>query len=109
MESGSPPRPICCFWYSSPKNHRKKSKGTACLSKFDIEDNGNWGRNGEILSDMSTFSVEEQERRLKKAMAEEKRVCREAERVVEWVKQESARLDVSAIKNIVRQEDETIK
>lgn len=65
-----------------------------------------WGKNDEILSDTSTFSVKEQERRLKKALEEEERASKEAERIVKWVKQESARIDVSAIKSILSDEKE---
>ncbi|KAK7309473.1 hypothetical protein RJT34_06228 [Clitoria ternatea] len=72
----------CCFCFSSKKS---------------LE----WGKNDEMLSDMSTFSVKEQERRLKKALQEEKRVSKEAERVVQWVKQESARIDDSVIKSVL--------
>ena len=60
-----------------------------------------WEKKDEILSDMSTFSVKEQERRLKKALKEEKRVSREAEKVVQWVKQESARMDDSVITSVL--------
>lgn len=60
-----------------------------------------WGKNDEMLSDMSTFSVKEQEKRLKKALEEEEKVSKEAERVVQWVKQESARIDVSALKSVL--------
>lgn len=64
-----------------------------------------WGKNDEILSDMSTFSVKEQESRLKKALEEEERVSKEAERLVKWVKQESARIDVSTIKSILSDDE----
>ncbi|XP_059662413.1 uncharacterized protein LOC132308368 [Cornus florida] len=105
MESESPPRPICCFWYSSRSNNgKKKSQGGR-----DVENNGDWGKTDEILSDMSTFSVKEQDRRLKKAMKEEDRVSRQAERVVEWVKQESARMDVSVVNSVLREDNELIK
>lgn len=86
MESRSPKKQTCCFWFSDGKK-----------SKSSIDDGGWGGKSDEILSDMSTFSVQEQERRLKKAVKEEEMAAREAERVVKWVKQESARLDVSKI------------
>lgn len=54
-----------------------------------------------MLTDLSTLSVEEQERRLKKAKEAEERACREAERVVQWVRKESARFDASAIDGLV--------
>jgi nucleoid DNA-binding protein len=63
--------------------------------------------NGEILlSDMTTFSVKQQERRLKKALEEEKKVSIEAERIVQWVKQESSRIDSSTIKSILNDNKE---
>lgn len=65
----------------------------------------NWGKNGEMLSDMSTFSVEEQERRLKKAKEDEEKVSSEAERMILWVKQESARIDDSLVKNVLTENE----
>jgi hypothetical protein len=50
---------------------------------------------------MSTFSFKEQEKRLKKELEEENKVSIEAERVVQWVKQESSRIDSSTIKSIL--------
>ncbi|VVB03003.1 unnamed protein product [Arabis nemorensis] len=46
-----------------------------------------------FLSDITTFSVKEQEHQLKAARLEEQRLGREAEKVNTWVKQESARFD----------------
>lgn len=65
-----------------------------------------WEKNDEILSDLSTFSVKEQERKLKKALEEEEKISREAEKVVKWVKQESARMDSSVIKTVLSNHDE---
>lgn len=96
----------CCFCFSIKKktsvarNYDKtSSSGVSVLSSKlgQVE----WGKNDEILSDMSTFSVKEQERRLKKALEEEKKVSMEAERIAHWVKQESARIDVSTINSIL--------
>lgn len=90
MEPQSPPRQVCCFCYSSKKGgHKKKSKTSADVS---------FSRN---MEDVNLFSVEEQEKMLKMAMKEEERINKEAERVVSWVKQESARMDASAIKTII--------
>ncbi|KAG4403600.1 hypothetical protein AAZX31_01G138200 [Glycine max] len=95
----------CCFCFPSTKKsvarNGKRSSGVL-LSSEHVE----WGKNDEILSDTSTFSVKEQERRLKKALEEEERASKEAERIVKWVKQESARIDVSAIKSILSDEKE---
>jgi hypothetical protein len=57
-----------------------------------------------MLTDLSTLSVREQEKRLKKAKEEEERACREAERVVQWVRRESARFDASAMVDLVSKE-----
>lgn len=73
-----------------------------------MEEKEKWEKKDEILSDMSTFSVREQERRLKKALKEEERVSREAEKVVQWVKQESARMDDSVIKSVLNHDKGTI-
>ena len=89
MGSQSPPRQVCCFWYSSKKSgHRKKRKSSPEVSLSNMED-------------VNLFSVEEQDRMLKVAMKEEERISKEAERVVNWVRQESTRMDVSAVKKII--------
>lgn len=89
----------CCFWFSIKKKQsvakNDKSRGVSSSG------HDNWGKNDELLSDVSTFSVKEQERRLKKAVEDEKKANVEAERVVQWVKQESARIDASTIKSII--------
>lgn len=56
-----------------------------------------WEQKDELLSDSSTFSIKAQERRLKKALEEEEKASREAEKVVQWVKQESAKMGASVI------------
>ncbi|KAI6706855.1 hypothetical protein NL676_009817 [Syzygium grande] len=94
MEPASPPqRLICCFSFSPAKGGRRKRAGKGVL-RSDMEE-PNWGKNEDMLSDMSTFSVQEQERRLKIAREEEARARREAEKVDMWVRQESARMKVS--------------
>lgn len=108
MGSESPQRVACCFCFSTNKNDGKKSRRYD-VSGLNIEDK-RWEKNDEILSDLSTFSVKEQERKLKKALKEEERVNKEAERVVQWVKQESARMDASVIKTVLDNDDgETTK
>ncbi|CAJ2646966.1 unnamed protein product [Trifolium pratense] len=89
----------CCFCFSTKKGvvaRNNKSRGVSS------SDHVEWKTNDEILSDMSTFSVKEQEKRLKKALEEEKKVSIEAERVVQWVKHESSRIDSYAIKSILK-------
>lgn len=94
MEPASPPpRLICCFSFLPAKDNRRK-KARKGVSRSDVED-PNWGKDEDMLSDMSTFSVQEQERRLKIAREEEERARREAARVDMWVRQESARMKVS--------------
>jgi hypothetical protein len=96
-----------CFSFSTKKKDGNKSRSYDGVSggsnMEDVDD--------DILSDRSTFSVREQERRLKMALREEERVSREAERVVHWVKQESARMDDSLIIKTVMSHDhkQTIK
>ncbi|XP_057448793.1 uncharacterized protein LOC130740271 [Lotus japonicus] len=93
----------CCFCFSTKKGIARSGKNRGVLSSDHVE----WGKNDEMLSDMSTFSVKEQERRLKKALEQEARVSMEAERVVQRVKQESARIDhaSSTIKSILIHEE----
>ncbi|RDY05502.1 hypothetical protein CR513_10655, partial [Mucuna pruriens] len=79
-KSPSPPRRRCCLWIS-PK---KKSKE-------------NWGH--ELLSELGSFSMKEQQKILKKAMKEEEKVSREAEKIVQWAKQASARMNVKDIED----------
>ncbi|CAJ1930886.1 unnamed protein product [Sphenostylis stenocarpa] len=99
MESDYRGGSACCFCFSSGKKSvERNGKSSGVLGSEDVE----WGKNDEMmLSDRSTFCVKEQEKRLKKALEEEERVSKEAERVVQWVKQESARIDVSTIKSIL--------
>lgn len=108
MGSESPRRTACCFCFSTKKNDLQKSssKGVAGTNMEDRD----WEQKDELLSDLSTFSVDEQERRMKKALKEEERVSREAERVVQWVKQESARMDASVINAVLsKNEGKSIK
>ncbi|XP_074583711.1 uncharacterized protein LOC141839780 [Curcuma longa] len=67
-----------------------------CGAKSEpLGDGGRWKSNDEILTDFSTFSVQEQQRNLEKALEEEKKASREAKKVVEWVKQQSARMEAN--------------
>ncbi|PSR93595.1 Pullulanase [Actinidia chinensis var. chinensis] len=92
---------FCCFF---PSNKRKMRKRTIVSPPDHAGKSSDWGKNDEMLSDMSTFSVKEQKRRLKKAKEEEEKVVKEAERVVQWVKQESARMDVSTINRVLKED-----
>ncbi|CAJ2646972.1 unnamed protein product [Trifolium pratense] len=89
----------CCFCFSTKKGVVARNNKSREVSSSDQVE---WKKNDEILlSDMTTFSVKEQEKRLKKALEEEKKVSIEAERVVQWVKHESSRIDTYAIKSIL--------
>ncbi|XAR57623.1 hypothetical protein NMG60_11025824 [Bertholletia excelsa] len=87
-ESPSSPKKTGCFWCSPKKTSRRKSK----------ENSVDWGRNGdEFLSDLKIFSAKEQQKILKKAMKEEEKINREAEKIVKWAKQASARMNIPDI------------
>ncbi|CAL1386671.1 unnamed protein product [Linum trigynum] len=86
-DSPSPPRKPGCFWCSPKKPTRKKSK-----ENWDLD--LDWGNDGgdELLSDLGIFSAKEQEKIIRKAMKEEERINKEAEKIVKWAKQASARM-----------------
>ncbi len=97
MEYSSPPSPPkktgCIFWCSPKKAsqspHQKKSKENG----LDY-----WGgMDDDFLSDLTTFSTKQQQKLLKKAMKEEQKISQEADKIVKWAKQASARLSVSDI------------
>ncbi|MED6207205.1 hypothetical protein PIB30_033598 [Stylosanthes scabra] len=88
--SPSPPRRAGCFWCSPKKDSRKKSK------EVDWSVVG-WDKDDELLSDLGSFSSKKQQKILKKALKEEQKISREAQKIVEWAKQESARMNVDVI------------
>lgn len=94
MDSPSPPKKAGCFWCSPKKTSQKKSKENEAI---DI--GLDWGNNDEFLSDLATFSTKAQQKRLKKAMKEEEKISREAEKIVKWAKHASARMSVSGIED----------
>ncbi|PQQ19003.1 serine/arginine repetitive matrix protein 2 [Prunus yedoensis var. nudiflora] len=98
MDSPSPPRKSGCFW-CSPKtkkaSHTKSKENGA--SEFRV--GPNFIDNDELLTDLGSFSKKEQTRKLKKALKEEEKVCREAEKIVKWAKQASARMTVTGIED----------
>lgn len=94
-DSPSPPKKAGCFWCSPKKNSFKKSKENLASGDFDLD----WSKNDELLSDLGTFSTKEQQRILKKAMKEEEKISREAEKIVKWAKQASGRMVVSDIED----------
>lgn len=93
-ETLSPPQRSGCFWCSPKKTPRKKNK-EYMVSDFDLD----WGKNDEVLSDLNTFSGKYQQKLLKKAMKEEEKLSREAEKIVKWAKHASARMEVSSIED----------
>ncbi|KAL0372004.1 UNVERIFIED_CONTAM: hypothetical protein Scaly_0882000 [Sesamum calycinum] len=78
----------------SKKVSRKKNKENRGLD-LGLD----WGKHDELLSDLSNFSVHSQRKMIKKAMEEEERISREAEKIVKWAKHASARMDVSSIED----------
>ncbi|KAL6536315.1 hypothetical protein OROGR_012889 [Orobanche gracilis] len=100
--SVSPPVKSGCFLCSPKKvSSKKKNKENRGLDLgFD------WGKNHELLSDLSNFSVNSQKKMKKKAVEEEERICREADKIVRWAKQASARMVVSNIENEISDDDD---
>ncbi|OAY24311.1 uncharacterized protein LOC110604478 [Manihot esculenta] len=91
-DSPSPPRKSGCFWCSPKKDSKKKKK-----ENWNIID---WGSNNdEFLSDLNIFSSKEQEKILRKAMKEEEKISREAEKIVKWAKQASNRMSFHGIED----------
>lgn len=97
-DSPSPPRKAGCFWCSpkskSANSSQRKSKengGVGGGIGLDFSDDD------EVFSGLGSFSKREQSKILKKAMKEEEKISREAEKIVKWAKQESARMNVTGI------------
>ncbi|KAK4752276.1 hypothetical protein SAY87_021074 [Trapa incisa] len=83
----------CCFTFPSKKSKKNTRSGAeAGASRLASSEDGGWGRNEGLLTDLSTFSVEEQERRLKKAKEVEELARLNAEMVDRVVRQESMRM-----------------
>ncbi|KAF5936423.1 hypothetical protein HYC85_027552 [Camellia sinensis] len=100
FDSPSPPKKTGCFWCSPKRVSRKNSKEIG----VDVD----WGRNSEgFLSDLNIFSAKEQQKILKKAMKEEEKINREAEKIVKWAKQGSARMNISDIEDELSDNENT--
>lgn len=93
-DSPSPPKKFGCFWCSPKKYSSRKGKDI----RVTLNELG-WSRDDELLSDLRTFSTKEQQKILKKAAKEEDKICREAEKIVNWAKQASARMSISSIED----------
>ena len=98
VSSPSPPRRAGCFWCSPKKDSRKKSKDI----DWGVLD---WDKSDEFLSDLGSFSSKKQQKMLKKAMKEEQKISREAEKIVELAKQASARMNVNVIDDELSDKD----
>ncbi|XP_015083082.1 uncharacterized protein LOC107026578 [Solanum pennellii] len=99
-DCSSPPVKTGCFWCSPKKGFSKKGKENKGVS-MELK----WGKDDELLSDLSIFSSKNQEKLMKKAMVEQEKINREAEKIVKWAKQASARMDVSSIEDELSDED----
>lgn len=100
-ESNSPPQKSGCFWCSPKKSSKKKSGKENNFLGVNFD----WEKDDDLLADLEAFSVEGQKRLSKKAMKEEERMNREAEKIVKWAKQVSARMDVSGIEDELSDDD----
>ncbi|GMH09138.1 hypothetical protein Nepgr_010978 [Nepenthes gracilis] len=92
VEMPSPPQKTGCLCFS-PKRGSGKSSKRNVIASWGL----NWGKYDEISSDFGSFSSKEQRKMLNKAMREEQKISREAEKIVKWAKRASARMDVSNI------------
>ncbi|KAM1833604.1 hypothetical protein ACFX13_023406 [Malus domestica] len=97
-DSPSPPRKSCCLW-CSPKTKRASHTKSKEKGAIDFGAGLNFSDDDGLLSDLGSFSKKEQARKLKKAMKEEEKICREAEKIVKWAKQASARMSAAAIED----------
>lgn len=92
--SPSPPRKTGCFCCTPKKDSKKKSKENWTSASVL-----GWNNSDELLSDLGSFSSKHQQKMMKKAIKEEKKLSREAEKIVQWAKQASARMSVSGIED----------
>ncbi|XVE57240.1 hypothetical protein DITRI_Ditri04bG0075600 [Diplodiscus trichospermus] len=87
----SPPKKAGCFWCSPKRLSKKQKKENRVLDPaFDSD---------EFLSDLATFPVKRQQKMLNKAIKEQDKVCQEAEKIVNWAKQASARMSSHGIED----------
>ncbi|XP_057857596.2 uncharacterized protein LOC131066774 [Cryptomeria japonica] len=75
------------------------SKGNVVKDKYtsSLQDELDCLSDEELLTDLTSFSLKNQKKELKKAMQEEHKVNKDAEELVKWVKQASARMEVSVV------------
>ncbi|KAL2901044.1 hypothetical protein RDABS01_026126 [Bienertia sinuspersici] len=91
-----------CFWCSPKRVSRKKS--VTRNGEFEMGDD--WGKHDQILTDLKSFSSKNQKKLMKIAKKEEEKINKEAEKIVKWAKQTSARLDFSDIHDVDISDDD---
>ncbi|KAK9268422.1 hypothetical protein L1049_000172 [Liquidambar formosana] len=87
--SPSPPQKTGCFWCSPKRASMRKGKENRVV-RVSLD----WGKTDEFLSDLD-----------KAVREEERRISREAEKIVKWTKQASARMDVTGIEDELSDND----
>ncbi|CAO2819761.1 unnamed protein product [Amaranthus hypochondriacus] len=80
-----------CFWCSPKQASKKKS----CTQKGMLDLGDDWGKHDELLSDLKSFSSKKQKNLMKIAKKEEMKINKEAEKIIKWAKQASARMEFS--------------
>lgn len=94
----SPPQKAGCFW-CSPKMFFKKHDKEYMVQGTVLDSD-------EFLSDLATFSVKEQQKMLNKAIKEQDKISREAEKIVNWAKQASARMTFHGLEDELSDSDD---
>ncbi|KAI3915839.1 hypothetical protein MKX01_013295 [Papaver californicum] len=100
QENSSSAKKNCFFWCSPKKVIRKQGKETR-VSRGNEMDPFEWDKDNELISDLTSLSLKEQKKKLKKVMREQEKINREAEKIVEWAKQASCRIEVSEIEDLL--------
>ncbi|XP_004512360.1 uncharacterized protein [Cicer arietinum] len=91
--NSSPPRKWGCFWCSPKKKEKKKSKENGVGWEMEYTSD-------ELLSGVGSLSSKKRLEMIDKALKmEEQKINREAEKIVEWAKHVSARMNVSDIED----------
>ncbi|KAI3883418.1 hypothetical protein MKX03_031883 [Papaver bracteatum] len=104
QENSSSAKQNCFFWCSTKKVIRKQGKETRVSRGIEM-DPFEWDKDNELISDLTSFSLKEQKKKLKKVMREQEKINREAEKIVEWAKQASSRIGVSEIEDLLTDDD----
>lgn len=88
--SPSPPRKSGCFWCSPKKGSSLRKIRVNQMKNRSFDRSSKHDDN--FMEDLGSFSMKEQQIILKKAMKEQERISREAERIMQMAKQASARM-----------------